>query len=709
MTDGDGVTGSTSNAGPSGSTVILVDPRPNGGAEAEAAPPTPGEGERRDGRRLAYNPALDGIRGLAVGAVLLFHGGFSWARGGYLGVSTFFTLSGFLITTLLLAEHRGSGRIGITRFWARRLRRLLPAAAATLGALMLTAFFTDELWERTLGGDVVAAALNVANWRFLFEDRSYAALFDAPSPVLHFWSLAIEEQFYWAFPLLTAGVLAVGRGSLRIYGAVLAGLLGASAVLTLVFSDRHDTVYYATPTRMGEILVGALLAIAVFQGRFVGDRDKRWVPALGALGALALIASVWAWWNIEQDTNALYQGGLLAYAAVSGCLVLAACVPGPVQRALSFEPLRLLGVISYGTYLIHWPVFLLLDEDRVDRLLEPFNRHPRGWELFTVRLAVTLAVAILSYRLLERPIRRGVRPRKLAAPPLAAGAVAGVVLLAVVVPRVSEPPPDPFVEAQRQREEFFEALEGLDPSELVPDSKIGVTLGDSTGLMTFLGLSSWGNQSHRLVLVGGGGGVGCGIGHGGDVRYGNGGPGPVDSQPHCRDWESDLGAAADRAYDRYGRLDVAVVQSGPWDVADRRLEGDSQWRHIGDPVYDEYLRGELENAADLLLGRGATVVWLTAPYTYSDRPESEPARMDAFNDMVRELAAEKEGLVLVDLAGWLQSLPPGEDARLRPDGVHFSADPPTNLEVAERWLGEQIMTASTLERPPAAATAAAGP
>jgi len=103
------------------------------------------------------------------------------------------------------------------------------------------------------------------------------------------------------------------------------------------------------------------------------------------------------------------------------------------------------------------------------------------------------------------------------------------------------------------------------------------------------------------------------------------------------------------------------------------------------------------------------VVWLTAPYTYSDRPESEPARMDAFNDMVRELAAEKEGLVLVDLAGWLQSLPPGEDARLRPDGVHFSADPPTNLEVAERWLGEQIMTASTLERPPAAATAAAGP
>ena len=692
MTEGEGT----------GSAATLVAPRPT--AEPLAS---------RDGRHLSYNPALDGIRGLAVAAVMLFHGGFAWARGGYLGVSTFFTLSGFLITTLLLAEHKSNGRIGVTGFWARRLRRLLPAAVVTLAGIMLTVVVTDELWERTLSGDVVAAALNVANWRFLFADRSYASLFDAPSPVLHFWSLAIEEQFYWIFPLLTAGVLALGRGSRRTYGLVLGGLVVLSGLLTAVYSDHMDTVYYATPIRMGEILVGALLAVAMAGGWLRGEQAKRFAPLLGVVGAAALAASVWAWWNVEQSTSALYDGvfgwavlpGFLVYAVVSAALVLGACVEGPVQRVLAVEPLRLLGVISYSVYLIHWPVFLLLDEHRSDRLLDPFNLQLRGWELFVPRVVVTLVLAWLSYQVLERPIRRGLRPRMWPAPPLAAGAVTGVVVLALVMPHIAAPPPDPFLEAQRQQELFVEALAGLDPSELAPDAKIGVTLGDSTGLMTFLGLSTWGRDNHRLVLVGGGGGIGCGIGHGGEVRYAGADPTDVDADTWCRNWETDLQTAIDRAVDRYGRLDVAVVQSGPWDVADRRLDGDSQWRHIGDPVYDRYLRGQLEDAADLLLSQGATVVWLTAPYTHTEEPESDPARMDAFNAMVRDIADEREGMVVVDLAGWLEDLPEGEDTRLRPDGVHFGSDPPTNLEVAQRWLGEQIMTASTLERPPSAAAA----
>jgi peptidoglycan/LPS O-acetylase OafA/YrhL len=670
---------------------------------------TTGEGPREHRRHLTYNPALDGIRGLAVGAVLLFHGGFTWARGGYLGVSTFFTLSGFLITSLLLVEFARSERIGLTAFWARRLRRLLPASALTLIGLLLSLFVLNEGWERSLPGDVIGSVLNVANWHFLFADRPYAALFDSPSPALHFWSLAIEEQFYWVFPLLTAGVLVAAKGSLRVYAAVLGGLLVLSGVLTLLFRDSPDTIYYSTPIRMGEILVGSLLAVALAQGRMAGLNKRSWAPLVGLLGAAALAASAWAWWNIEQPTPALYRGGLLAYALLSGALVLSACVDGPVRRALSFEPLRLLGVISYGVYLFHWPVFLVMSEARVDGWLDPFGLQPRGTKLFVLRVLVTLAVSIASYHLLERPIRNGSRPKLVRPPLLAAGTVAGIVLAAVVIPKISEPPVDPFAA-------FVNSVNGPDPSQLAPDAQIGVTLGDSTMLRTAWGLSAWGQENgNRLVLTGGSADLGCGVGRGGEVRY-LGDEGALKEQ--CQRWATTLPEIIAESRERYGRVDFAVVQTGPWDVADRKLEGDDEWRHIGDPVYDDYLRDELDAANQLLLDQGVTVVWLTAPHIEAGKnqepppsepyPESDPARMDRLNAMIRELADAREGVVVVDLAAWVAGLPPGEDERLRPDGVHFDLE--RSVEVAQ-WLAPELMAATRSEDPPgggAPAPASAG-
>jgi peptidoglycan/LPS O-acetylase OafA/YrhL len=678
----------------------------NGGATAtrpavdrHAAPEDRKDGEPRErGTHLTYNPAIDGIRGLAVGAVLLFHGGFSWARGGYLGVSTFFTLSGFLITSLLVVEFGRSQRVRLTAFWARRLRRLLPASALTLTGLLISLFVLNEGWERSLPGDIIASALNVANWRFLSSNQSYADLFQSPSPALHFWSLAIEEQFYWVFPLLTAGVLLAAKGSLRIYAGVLGGLLALSGVLTLLYRDRPDTVYYSTPIRMGEILVGSLLAVALAEGRMAGLKRWRWAPLVGLGGAVALAASAWAWWNIEQATPSLYKGGLLAYALASGALVLSACVDGPVRRLLSFEPLRLLGVISYGVYLFHWPVFLVIDEKRIDHWLDPFNLHPRGVNLFAVRLAVTLVAAILSYRLLERPIRNGQRPRLAAAPLMAGATVAAIVLAAVVIPKISEPPPDPF-------DVYVNAASGLDPSVLAPDAQIGVTLGDSTMIRTAWGLSAWGQENHRMVLPGGSADVGCGIGRGGEVRY----LGQArELKEQCQQWATTIPEVIAQARERYGQVDFAVVQTGPWDVADRKLEGDDQWRHIGDPVYDDYLRGELDAANQLLLNQGLTVVWLTAPHIEAGKnmepppsepfPESEPARMDRLNQMIRELADQRQGVVVVDLASWVEGLSPEEDEHLRPDGVHFELD--TSVEVAD-WLAPQVMAAARSESPPA--------
>jgi len=211
--------------------------------------------------RLRHEPALDGLRGLAVVAVVLFHAGWSHAVGGFLGVSTFFTLSGYLITSLLLAERERTGRIDLPSFWARRARRLLPAAITTLlGVSLLAATLATPEQLATLRGDVLSALGYVANWRFLLAGRSYGDLFAAPSPVLHFWSLAIEEQLYVAFPIVV--LLTPARRLAAVLGVLIAGSVLSSVVL-FDAGGANDAVYYGTFTRAAELLVGGLLAVAV--------------------------------------------------------------------------------------------------------------------------------------------------------------------------------------------------------------------------------------------------------------------------------------------------------------------------------------------------------------------------------------------------------------------------------------------------------------
>jgi peptidoglycan/LPS O-acetylase OafA/YrhL len=358
--------------------------------------------------RIRYLPGLDGLRGLAVLAVVAFHVGH--LRGGYLGVDLFFVLSGFLITSLLLTEGSSSGHIGLARFWERRARRLLPALGLMLVGVAAYARFAAKPEElRTIRWDGVATLAYVANWRDVFARTDYWALFTAPSPLEHTWSLAIEEQFYLVWPLVFVGFVAVVRHrrgarpdrSLAQVTLVASLALGAgSLVASAVFQrlDGWNRVYYGTDTRAFAILAGAAVAATVV--RFPAMRTS-WrrpvVEVLGLVGGAVLLA---AWFRLDGGSWSARHGGL-AVCSVAGALVIAAASSphrAPLSRLVSFAPLRWLGLISYGVYLYHWPIIVWLDSTRVG-----FG----GWRLIALQGAVTLAVSVASYRFVEQPIRHG--------------------------------------------------------------------------------------------------------------------------------------------------------------------------------------------------------------------------------------------------------------------------------------------------------------
>ncbi len=389
--------------------------------------------------RMPYLPALDGLRAIALVAVLCFHTGFDWIHGGYLPLTSFFVLSGFLITSLLLLEQGRSGRIGLRAFWGRRARRLVPAAILALG---LVALYTAAIGRSVPGlqGDVYACLGWVANWRFIFIGRSYADLFGDPSPVQHFWSLAVEEQFYVVFPLIAVGTLYLARGRRWLLALVTVELIAGSTVIMRFIHHPGEPplrAYFGTDTRAAELLVGVLLALVL-----IGPKGLRRLPTalrwlVNLLGAAALGVSVVLWFVTREYDDRLYEGGLLGIAVLAALVVASATQAGsPVSWVLGLRPLAALGRISYGVYLFHWPLFLWMNEQRTGL---------DGGPLFALRMAVTVGLAVLSYHLVEQPIRLGTRsPAQL----LLTGWANASVAVAAVVVLASTASPAPHVTVQ---------------------------------------------------------------------------------------------------------------------------------------------------------------------------------------------------------------------------------------------------------------------
>jgi peptidoglycan/LPS O-acetylase OafA/YrhL len=403
--------------------------------------------------RLTHLRALDGLRGIAVLAVVVYHFAPDVAPGGFLGVDLFFVLSGFLITSLLVREWDTARHISLGSFWARRARRLVPALLLVLGAVGIsTMTLGDQVEARRISIDGLASLGYVANWHFIGSGQAYIDQFlhHAVSPLRHMWSLAIEEQFYLLWPLVVVLVArATGRGDVRpararrrfqrALVAVCVGL-GALSFLRMItlFDPRGDLnrVYYGTDSRAFIILIGAALGALSFGAPAVTRRLRPIVVVLGCAAAIALGVAVA---DVDAASSWLYEGGYGLIALAMLAMLLGAAQPGrnPLAWLLERRALVGLGLISYGVYLWHWPVSLWVTEDVVGT---------GGIALFAVRSVLTLAVAVASYFLVEIPIRSG-RVRITSARPLVSAAIVVVtVLTLLVVPVLAFPahrsPPD---------------------------------------------------------------------------------------------------------------------------------------------------------------------------------------------------------------------------------------------------------------------------
>jgi len=386
---------------------------------------------------IEYVAGLDGLRALAVITVMAFHLGWSFVPGGAFGVSLFFTLSGYLITQVMLADHAQAGKVDLKRFWSRRLRRLAPGSIVCLIAVAVVAL-CGLLEGNRLRGDLFAALGYSANWRFATAGTTYAQLFEsAPSPVLHFWSLAIEEQFYVIFPLLMI-VLLRWR---KILVPTLA-LLTAASVAAMVLTNSRNLAYYGTHTRAAELLIGALLALVVPVSKQIRGLAAK---IFAVVGAIAFVGFVFIAMHAHTNDQWLYQGGLSGFSLISGALIISVLVPGPIQMLMTSRPMVAIGRITYSLYLFHWPVFVVLNRDRMG-----FD----GFALSATRVGVTVLLACLSAWLIENPIRF----RKVLRKPVWAGvgmaAAMGVALIVMATVSASTPIALAGVEAPDEMVQF---------------------------------------------------------------------------------------------------------------------------------------------------------------------------------------------------------------------------------------------------------------
>lgn len=619
---------------------------------------------------------LDGLRGIAVAAMVTYHLWPGALPGAFVSLPLFFALSGYLITRVLLQEIERTRTVTLRRFWGRRARRLMPASLVTLG--LVATIWTAAGWLTDgVRNDLVWSALQGANWRHVAQSTVYGVNPES-SPVMHFWSLSIEEQYYLAIPV----IVLIARTQRRVLWSMSA-ILAISVLATIVWWGDPVMTYFSTLTRAGELAAGGI-AGALSVGRRTSGHDGGWragaltLVGLGGLTVLTLGTSF--------DMPMYSRGGLLL-AGVLSALACSNAVNSPrIGALLDFAPLARLGTLSYGIYLVHWPLLVSLRHAGVDATWAPW-----------ITVALTPLLAFASDHLIERPVRE--RRRLVTVKRGYAAALTGMVVLvsALIVAPVATPLFEPVsasklaaarLEVLRASENTVSIVAVDDVPPLIPlidedDSQVirSVWVSDSKGLGMVLGIpttdrhkiTSWFTQ------------MGCPVGRGGVVRSATTGTAQWTTAEKGCEWDRWIESSLPTE-----GVDVAIVAFGTWDIAERRISqlGD-RWTGMGDPAYEAWLVDEIRALTMELLDAGAEqVAWLTLSFDPAQGPRE---KVDRYNEMIAAVAAERQDRVrVIDLAGWIEST--GEADRLFPDGVHATYEPDggTAAEIAERFLFGEI-------------------
>lgn len=599
----------------------------------------------------AHFAGLDGLRGVAVIMVLVFHSGLGWLPGGFLGVSIFFTLSGFLITSLLLDEIETSGRIDLVSFWSRRLRRLLPASLAAVTLVVLVApWLTTAVEEGRLRGDAVAGVLYASNWRYVSANVSYEELFATVSPLLHLWSLAIEAQLYLVLPIVIIAAAATGVRR-RGIGVVLAGCAGASAVVSAVFLSG-DRLYYGTDARAAELLAGAVLACwwrpterQLTEQRVAGQMWTRWIPSV-TLAAVLIIAR-----TTTTGSDWVYSGALTGFALLSVVLVIGAVEGGPLRRMLECRVLTAVGAVSYGLYLYHWPIFVWMTADRVGL---------DGVALFGAQLAVTTAVSVTSYLILESPIRR----RRI----LASGRTVALVslVLAVALPLVRL---DPHRTTVQTTERVLTTVPPTTSGQGDAARTLRIlVIGDSTAENLARAFADAADPSLGVIS---GGVIGCPLLPAAEVFDR---PGATQDSTYCPD---NLRILADNV----DAVDAVVIVAGVANQWDRRPRDGGEVVEVGSDDYRQDFSTWMEAVQSVLATSGIPVIVFDSPTTRTgdDVLGDESEAVAAWNAVI---TAFDDTWISVGRLGYSRFLSdPNSEAgrRERPDGVHLDRDVAADL------------------------------
>jgi len=660
-----------------------------GDAAPGEAPPTVRRRRRRPALpgRLGYQPGLDGLRAVSVLAVIGYHAGFGWLRGGWIGVEVFFVVSGFLITTLLIEERESAGRVDLRRFWSRRARRLLPALGVMLAVVATVTLAIGSAAERAgVRRDLPWALGYLSNWGQIAGDIPYYA---AELPLLrHLWSLAIEEQFYLLWPFVFVALTASRLRPVTIARALAAAAVGAMVVMFAIQmmgpgpldafggADRVNFMYLSTITRSSGLLLGAAAAFVWRPGRQytgIGAEPARPLDTAGsvALAALACVAAA-----ATLAAAYVYQWLLPLVSLLALVVVVVSVHPASrlIRGALGWRPLVELGRRSYGLYLWHWPIFVLV------------GATDGSMDHFAVAAAVTVVVSELSYRFVETPARQGALGRwwRRAAGEsrnrVLLGASCGVLLLAGCYAAVR--PYDPAAGGEDASFTGPVSTAAPLPGTAAPSpSATPTTTAPAVTRLAIVGDS----QAHALAVnlpdgvdstfdVEDGSVDGCSVYDEGRVRSSR-----ASFENYfrmCEGWQQKWADAVTR-----NQASLALVVLGAWDVFDRQT-GDASLLRFGTEAWDDDLRTRLQEGIDALVAAGAKVALLEVPCmrpisvegaAVPPLPErADDARVAHVNELFRSVAAANAATTtfVEGPDDWCADESVATDAGMRWDGVH---------------------------------------